>query len=87
MHVKFYIRGLCLALMAVSMLGVTGCGTENEAEGEKLSKSMGDPGPPDPTKAAKISTPAPSGGPPTMESFSKQMPDAQRAEYPGVKKK
>jgi hypothetical protein len=44
--VKAFTRSACLALAIVGMLGVSGCGPDNETEGQKLSKDMGDPGPP-----------------------------------------
>jgi hypothetical protein len=44
--VKAFTRSACLALAIVGMLGVSGCGPDNETEGQKLTKDMGDPGPP-----------------------------------------
>jgi hypothetical protein len=35
-----------LGLAIVGMMGVSGCGPDNETEGQKLTKDMGDPGPP-----------------------------------------
>jgi hypothetical protein len=46
--VKAFSRKLCLAFVTIGMLGVTGCGPDNEAEGQKLSSKLGDPGKPDP---------------------------------------
>ncbi len=45
---KAFIRAFCFALAIVGFVGVTGCGPDNEAEGQKLGKSLGDPGAPDP---------------------------------------
>jgi hypothetical protein len=84
MPVKRYISGLCVALMTVGMLGVAGCGTENEKEGEQLSKSMGDPGAVNAAKATPVVTPPP---PKSMEEYGKQQPDMHRSDYPGGKKK
>lgn len=43
---KALTRALCLAFVMVGMLGVTGCGPDNEAEGLKASSNLGDPGKP-----------------------------------------
>ncbi len=43
---KAFTRALCLAFAMIGMLGVVGCGPDNEAEGTKASKSLGDPGAP-----------------------------------------
>jgi len=44
--VKAFTRSVCLGLAIVGMMGVSGCGPDNETEGQKLTKDMGDPGPP-----------------------------------------
>jgi hypothetical protein len=44
--VKALIRAFCLALMTVGLLGLAGCGPDNEAEGQKVGKTLGDPGAP-----------------------------------------
>jgi hypothetical protein len=44
--VKAFNRRLFSALVTMGMLGVTGCGADNEAEGEKLAKKEPDPGKP-----------------------------------------
>jgi hypothetical protein len=46
--VKAFTRKLCLAFVTMGMLGVTGCGPDNEAEGQKASAKLGDPGKADP---------------------------------------
>jgi hypothetical protein len=46
--VKAFTRGLWLAIVAMGMLGVVGCGADNASEGEVASKKLGDPGKPDP---------------------------------------
>jgi hypothetical protein len=46
--VKALTRRLCLALVAMGMLSVVGCGPDNASEGEAASKKLGDPGKPDP---------------------------------------
>jgi hypothetical protein len=43
--VKAFTRALCLATVMMGMLGVIGCGPDNEAEGKKASAALGDPGP------------------------------------------
>ena len=43
---KAFTRSACLALAIVGMFGISGCGPDNESEGQKLTKEMGDPGPP-----------------------------------------
>jgi hypothetical protein len=55
--VKAFIRGLCTVFVAVGLLGVTGCGPDNETEAEKLAKTAGDPGAPAP--GTKQETPTP----------------------------
>jgi hypothetical protein len=42
--VKAFTRAFCVALVTVAMLGVTGCGPDNETEGQNLNKNIGDPG-------------------------------------------
>jgi hypothetical protein len=44
--VKAFTRALCLAFAMIGMLGVVGCGPDNEAEGTKASQKLGDPGAP-----------------------------------------
>lgn len=41
---KVFNRRLFSALVTVGMLGVVGCGPDNEAEGQKLAPKLGDPG-------------------------------------------
>jgi hypothetical protein len=58
--VKAFTRRSCLALATVgilAILGVTGCGADNEAEGQKLGKALGDAGKPNPSE--KVETPKP----------------------------
>lgn len=54
---KAFIRAFCFAVAIVGFLGVTGCGPDNEAEGQKLGKSLGDPGAPDPKVKKETVTP------------------------------
>jgi hypothetical protein len=44
--VKAITRAFCLVFVAISMLGVAGCGPDNEAEGTKAGQKLGDPGKP-----------------------------------------
>jgi hypothetical protein len=85
--VNSFTRGLGLALVALSMLGVTGC-TDNEKEAEQLSKNMGDPGPGNPNvkKAEKDDLPPPA----TQEEWKKRQQDPKKvmgSNYPGANKK
>jgi hypothetical protein len=58
--VKALMRGLGLMFLIAILLGLTGCGTDNESESEKLQKSAGTPPPvpegSQPTSTPKIST-------------------------------
>jgi hypothetical protein len=69
------------------MLGVLGCGPDNETEADKLAKTAGDPGAANP-KAISDAKEAP---PATQEEFGKRALEAQKNAlkqgYPGVKKK
>jgi len=42
--VNSIMRGLVVGVVSLSLLGISGCSTDNETEAEKLSKNMGDPG-------------------------------------------
>jgi hypothetical protein len=64
--VNSFTRGLCLGLLSLAMLGVTGCSADNETEVEKLSKGMGDPGE-GTTKVDPSKTQTVQGGYPTSE--------------------
>jgi len=55
--VKALTRGLGLGVVTLGMLGVTGCGPDNEAEGQKLAKTAGDPGAPNPKAHAEDTLP------------------------------
>jgi hypothetical protein len=46
--VKAFTRILCLAFVAMGMLGVTGCGEDNATEGAKQAAKEKNPGAPDP---------------------------------------
>jgi hypothetical protein len=61
--VNVFMRGVGRGLLALAILGVTGCGGDNETEVEKLSKGMGDPGPG--TTKVDPNAPAVGGGYPT----------------------
>ena len=41
---KAFTRGLCAAVVGLGLLGVAGCGPDNEAEGVKLGQAAGNPG-------------------------------------------
>jgi hypothetical protein len=82
--VKSYTRGLALALVTVVMLGESGCGPDNETEVQKLAKTAGDPGAPDPK-----SKPAAVQAPPTSQAdyFKRQMEQEKTSKkgYPGAR--
>jgi len=42
------MRGVIASLLCAGILGVLGCGPDNETEGDRLKKTIGDPGKPDP---------------------------------------
>jgi hypothetical protein len=46
--VNLFTRGLSIALCGVGLLGVVGCGEDNQTEAQKLAKTAGDPGPANP---------------------------------------
>jgi len=78
---------LIVALFSLGLLGVTGCGPDNETEAQKLAKTAGDPGAVNPkglpeTKQAPVTT---------QEEFHKQAMEGQQKTfkaggYPGGKK-
>jgi hypothetical protein len=80
--VKAFTRGLCAAVVSVGMVGVAGCGTDNEAEGQKLGQAAGNPGPENP-KAAK-----PDGQPVTsqVDAYERSQKAMKNSAYPGQKK-
>ena len=41
---KAFIRALCIASAFMGMLGLAGCGPDNETEGARLAKEAGSPG-------------------------------------------
>jgi len=55
------------------MLGVLGCGPDNETEADRLAKSIGDPGKPDPKGVP--ATPQPAAN--TQEELRKQQQQLQ----------
>jgi hypothetical protein len=82
--VKFITRGLGLFILSLGIFFMVGCGADNEAEGEKLAKTAGDPGAPDP-KAVH-----PAGALPTTpeEHFQNQQKNdsLKGSKYPGASK-
>jgi hypothetical protein len=82
--VKFITRGLGLSILSLGILFMVGCGADNEAEGEKLAKTAGDPGAPDPKATGKV------GAPPTSqeEHFQNQQKNnsLKSTKYPGASK-
>jgi hypothetical protein len=85
--VKVFTRILCGALFSASLLGAAGCGPDNETEANKLAKTAGDPGAPNPKGVPDKKDAAPGG----YEAFGRQSSDSQRGMikkgvYPGMKK-
>jgi len=84
--VKWFMRGLSAPLLCVGMLGMLGCGTDNDTEADRLAKTIGDPGAPDP-KGKPATTEAP---PTSQEEFYKRQQKQQedtfkKGGYPGKK--
>ena len=83
---KAFTVGLCLALVN---LGMTGCGTDNETEAEKLSKTLGDPGA---VNSKALPAEIKQGPPPTMLDVKRQSEENQQKQYgkgsgyPGARK-
>ena len=59
---KSYTRGLAWTLVALGMLGVAGCGPDNETEGQKAAKAEKDPGPINPDFEGHNAAPGPDSG-------------------------
>ena len=82
---KAFNKSLFAALVTMGMLGVAGCGAENESEGEKLAKKEADPG-----KPAAGSIPTKIEAPPrtNAERGQRSAPTGSGAapNYPGQKK-
>jgi hypothetical protein len=82
--VNVFMRGLGRGLLALAILGITGCGADNETEAEKLSKGMGDPGPGtakvDPSQQAVPAVTGPTGYPtsPPKNDMGKSYPLAKK---------
>jgi hypothetical protein len=82
--VKWFMRGLSVPLLCVGLLGVLGCGPDNETEANRLAKSIGDPGKPDAKGVPTKLQPAPT----TQEEFFKRQQQQQnemfkKGAYPG----
>jgi hypothetical protein len=65
------------------MVGVAGCGPDNETEGQKLGQAAGNPGAENPKAAKPDGTPVPTDQKAAYEQSQKQM---KNAGYPGQKK-
>ncbi len=68
---KWFMRGLSASLLCVGMLGVLGCGPDNESEADRLAKTIGDPGKPDP-KGVPTTTQPPANTPEEMYKQQQQ---------------
>jgi hypothetical protein len=85
--VKSFTRGLGIAVLGLGLLGVAGCGPDNEAEATKLAKDTPDPGPANPKAIPDKSAAPVEGG---MEAFGRRSQEASRGAfkkgaYPGAK--
>jgi hypothetical protein len=83
--VKFFTRGLVVFVLGLGMLGMVGCGADNESEGQQLAKSAGDPGKPDPKAVGKAGGPMPKS---PEEHYQNQMKNNSLKDmgYPGAAK-
>src|SRR5271165_2004405 len=75
--VKAFIRTLFLAFVTMSLLGVTGCGVDNETEAQKLGSKSGDPGKPNPGSLNKEDIPPPKG----REEAAKRQKEQQDKQF------
>jgi hypothetical protein len=80
MAVKWFMRGLTVLLLCVGTLSVLGCGPDNETEADRLAKTIGDPGKPDPK-----GVPAAADLPPakTQEEVFKRQQERQKDLFKG----
>jgi len=85
--VKWFMRGLTVPLLCVGMLGVLGCGTDNQTEADKLAKSIGDPGKPDPKGMPAAIEPPPKSQAEAYERQKQQQAETFKGGYGGAKKK
>ena len=84
-----FTRGLGMGILALVVLSITGCSADNEAEAEKLSKGMGDPGPGAKVDAPTNEIPRSSTYPKSEKDFKAQQGnvDMSRKNYPLAGKK
>jgi hypothetical protein len=86
---KWFLRGVSATVLCVGMLGVLGCGPDNDTEGQQLAKSAGDPGKPNPAgipAPAKALPPARSQSEAFERSKQQQRDMYKQGGYPGTKK-
>ena len=83
---KWFMRGLSVQLLCVGMLGVLGCGPDNDTEANSLSKAAGSPGTPD-AKGVPKTQEAP---PKTQAEYGQRQKERQgdmfKGGYGGTKK-
>jgi len=82
--VKTLIRGIGLAMLGACLLGLTGCGADNEADADKLQAKSG-PAP----KPAEGSTKEIQAPPANMDEYAKRQQQNQPyggTKYPGSAK-
>jgi len=84
--VKSFTRGLGLALLSLGMLGVTGCGPDNETEALKAQKAEKDPGPMNPKAVATTPPPQAQTQKEQYERQQQQSSQSKSSGYPGAKK-
>jgi hypothetical protein len=81
--VKAFTRGLSAVVVSVGLLGVVGCGPENEAEGVKLGKAAGDPGAANPNATKVEAKPVPNS---QVEAYKQTQQSNSNSKVPGAKK-
>ncbi len=84
---NWFMRGLSASLLCVSMLGVLGCGPDNETEANRLAKTIGDPGKPDAKGVPAAIEPPPKSQAEQYERQKKKSDEMFKGGYGGAPKK
>ncbi|MGO9468339.1 MAG: hypothetical protein ACLQIB_13830 [Isosphaeraceae bacterium] len=82
---KWFMRGLSASLLCVGMLGVLGCGPDNETEANR-GTAIGDPGKPDPKGMPATIEPPPKSQAEAYERQKKKNDEMFKGGYGGAKK-
>lgn len=81
---KWIMRGLTIALLCVGTFGALGCEASNETEADRLTKTAGDPGKPDPKGLPKeTQPPAKTQQEQYKRQMQRQMDMFRKGSYPG----